>query len=216
MSEESRFARLLDIVFPRGLVCASCGREAIVGENGLCDECAEGLERFNAAPVIKGVDGFTAAYLYNDVSAAMVKRLKYNGARYLAPVLAGALEIPAEWQIDAAVPVPLHKTRLRQRGFNQSELIARPLCRRLDIPLRTDLLFRVRDTDAQTHRTARGRQTALKGAFLADDSVRGMRLLLVDDVRTTGATLRECAEELKRRGAASVFAAAVCFAKQDK
>lgn len=213
MAERGVWGKLLDIVFPRGLACAACGREAVTGEDGLCEECSSGLEPFNAAPVIKGIDGFTAAYIYNDVSGAMVKRLKYNGARYLAKTLADALELPDEWHIDAAVPVPLYKKRLRQRGFNQSELIAKHLCERYSLPLDTTLLQRVLDTESQTMRTGSGRRAALRKAFLASETCRGLDLLLVDDVRTTGATLYECAAELKRKGAAHVYAVAVCFAK---
>ena len=205
--------KLLSVLYPEGLACACCGREAVTDEHGLCEECSGGLELYVASPLIKNVDGFTAALVYNDVSGGMVKQLKYNGRRFIAPVLAGFIELPGELDIDAVVPVPLYKKRLRERGFNQSELIAAALCKRYGLRLDNGLIERAHDTDTQTHRTAASRRTALKKAFVADDACRGLSVLLVDDVRTTGATLSECAAELKRHGCKTVYAAAVCFSK---
>ncbi len=210
------FDKLKRIVFPRGLTCASCQREAVVNEEGLCIDCAEGIERFVTAPQIDYVDGFTAAYIYNDVSSRMVKKLKYSGARYLARVLADSITIPDGWKFDVVVPVPLHYKRIRKRGFNQSELIAKHLCKRLGKKLDTSLLVRRADTKQQTRMTAAGRRRNLKNAFLADESCSGMSVLLIDDVRTTGSTFSECAKTLKKNGCAKVYAAACCFAKPDE
>jgi len=204
---------LYDTIYPPGLVCACCLREAVVRENGLCEECDSGLEAFNAAPLIKNTEGFTAALIYNDVSGRMIKNLKYNGKRWLAPVLAGFIQLPDEWRIDAVVPVPLYKKRQRERGFNQSELIAKSLCERYGLMLEASLLKRVVDTDTQTRRSGAARRNALKKAFSADEACRGLSVLLVDDVRTTGSTLYECTSALKRSGCKAVYAVTVCFAK---
>lgn len=138
--------KMLDIVFPKRLVCLSCGREAEVNEAGFCAECALGVELFNSAPPLEGIEGFTAVYVYNEVSSRMVKRLKYQGKRYMAKPLAEKLVIPEDWQIDAIVPVPLHYKRERERGFNQSELIAKHLAKRLGLKLDTGLLARIKNT----------------------------------------------------------------------
>ena len=207
------FEKIKQIVFPRDLTCASCGREAVVNENGLCVDCAVGVESFVTAPQIDHLDGYTAAYVYNDVSAAMIKKLKYSSARYLARPLADALNIPDGWEIDAVVPVPLHYRRIAERGFNQSELIAKRLSERLGLKYDDTLLVRRYDTKQQTRMTAAGRRRNLKGAFLADEKCEGLNVLLIDDVRTTGSTLSECAKTLKKNGCAKVYAATCCFAK---
>ncbi|MBO4563322.1 MAG: ComF family protein [Clostridia bacterium] len=201
---------LRNALFPPSVACVSCGREAVLNERGMCPDCAAGTELFNDAPMIKDIDGYTAAYLYNDVSAKMVKRLKYNNAKYLAEPLARAIEIPKEWDIDAVAPIPLHYRRYSKRGYNQSELIAKSLCEAKGLNLDTKLVVRRRDTKQQTRLSDAGRKRNVKGAFLADESCRGLNVLLADDVRTTGATLSECAGALKAFGCAKVYAATVC------
>ena len=203
--------KLLDVLYPRGLACASCGREAVVGEYDLCGDCGSGIELFNAAPYLNNVSGYTAAFIYNDVSGRMVKRLKYSGKTYLAPTLAAAIALPEDWNIDAVVPVPLHKNRVRERGFNQSELIAAELCKRYGLELRPELLKRTEDTAQQAGLSGAQRRRMLKNAFAASEECHGLSLLLVDDVRTTGTTLAACAAELVRRGASRVYAATVCY-----
>ncbi len=200
-----------EALFPSRVACLACGREAVLGDEGLCPECAAGVERFVSAPPLKGVDGFTAVYIYNDVSSAMVKRLKYSGAKYVAAPLGESVELPVSWHIDAVVPVPLHRRRVAERGFNQSELIAKALCRRHGLEMDTGLLIRTADTPHQTRMSGAARKRSLKNAFRASDACAGLDILLVDDVRTTGTTLTECASALKKAGCRSVYAAAVCF-----
>ena len=205
---------LLDTLFPERVACISCGREAVVDEGCLCADCREGIELFVSAPPPGHTDGYFAAYLYNDVSARMVKRLKYNGALWVAGPLADALRVPDDWEIDIVVPVPLHYRRQLKRGFNQSELIARLLCEREDLKLAAGALIKNRSTESQARLSDAGRKRNLKWAFTADDSVRGKRILLIDDVRTTGSTISACAEELKKHGAEKVFALTVCCARR--
>jgi ComF family protein len=101
------------------------------------------------------------------------------------------------------IPVPLGARRARERGYNQSERIAAALGRRLGLPVRTDLLRRTRETRTQTALTPEARRANLAGAFAGEDA-RGLALVLVDDVFTTGATLVAAAETLRAAGAASV------------
>lgn len=209
-------SKLLNVLFPERLTCLSCGREAAVGESGLCRDCEMGIETFNSAPMMKDIEGYTAAYLYNEVSGRMVKRLKYNNAKYLAKPLGESISIPPDWKIDAVVPVPLHYKRLRKRGFNQSELIAKYLCEKNGLRLEPSMLVRSRNTSQQTRLSEAGRKRNVKNAFLGDDSCKGLNVLLIDDVRTTGATLSECAAELKKHGCAKVYAATACWARFQK
>ena len=106
---------------------------------------------------------------------------------------------------DVIVPVPLHHRRLLWRGFNQSLEISRSLSKRLDRPVLKNGLTRIRNTPPQTRLGLRERRVNIKDAFLADTGqIRGRRVLLVDDVYTTGSTLRECARTLRRAGAFGV------------
>lgn len=203
---------LLNALFPPKVACISCGREAVVLGDGMCRDCHGGVELFNDAPPPENVDRYTAVFIYNDVSSRIVKRLKYNNERYLAKGLADMIRIPEEWTVDAVVPVPLYYKKLNKRGFNQSELIARHLCARLGLTLDTSLLVRTRDTESQTQLSDAGRRKNVKEAFAADSAAKDKRILLIDDVRTSGATLASCAAELKKNGAGLVYAATVCMA----
>ena len=111
------------------------------------------------------------------------------------------------------VPVPLHATKLRQRGFNQAELIARSMIKNqppgLDLQLAPELLTRKRETQSQVGYTRQQRIANLRGAFAADIAVTGRDILLVDDVFTTGTTVSECARVLRRAGARKVWVATV-------
>ena len=136
--------------------------------------------------------------------------LKYEGWRAAAEGMAERMSRLA-WPVDvidertALVPVPLAPPRLRERGFNQSELIARALGQRWRIPVWTDLLSRQRNTETQTRLTPSDRLRNVAGAFDVSASMsrrlRGAHLVLVDDVVTTAATLNACAEMLVQRGA---------------
>ena len=109
--------------------------------------------------------------------------------------------------VDMLLPVPLHASRLREREFNQSLLLADRLHRRLGVPLSYGNLVRLRDTQPQTELTRSARLKNLRRAFsvLHPKEVDGKRLLLVDDVFTTGTTVNECAKALRKAGAADVF-----------
>ncbi len=127
----------------------------------------------------------------------------------------------SEWVLpapDLIVPVPLHTQRLSQRGFNQAGLLARELGRKLRTPVLPDALVRANQTLPQTRLKRRERLENVKGAFQIsnDRKVRGRRILLIDDVFTTGTTLSECSKVLKRKGGASeVYALTVTRALRD-
>jgi ComF family protein len=141
----------------------------------------------------------------------MVHLMKYKGKRSiglrLGSMLAAALRRdPRFGHVDLLVPVPLHRVRLKERGYNQSELLAQALGEMLDKPMRTDLLARTRYTSDQTKLDVYQRRANVAGAFRVKDErqIAGRDVALVDDVLTTGATLEACGETLFAAGARSV------------
>ena len=124
-------------------------------------------------------------------------------ANQLAKVAGGRLE---EFAADVVVPVPLHPSRLRERGYNQAELIARPLARLLGIPFRSYLLVRTRPRPDKVRLTRRERWETVRGAYAMHQGAKvdKIRVLLVDDVFTTGATLDACSRALRGAGAVRV------------
>jgi ComF family protein len=140
---------------------------------------------------------------------ALIRRHKYgldqSVGRALAEYLPAALPVEAA-KIEVVIPVPLHRRRLWWRGFNQAAILAAEIARRIDAPLDTAALSRTRATRPQTARNHDDRVRNVRGAFAvrAPGRIAGRRVLLVDDVMTTGATADECARTLVRAGAASV------------
>lgn len=159
-------------------------------------------------------DGAWAPYRYGWPLDRLESRFKFSAAlaagRVLGELWAGhALPV----RPDCIVPVPLHRARLRARGYNQALELARVLARRHHLPLRRDLLQRARATAAQTELDAAARRRNVRGVFALRDGVnRPAHVALVDDVMTTGATLSECARILKRAGVARVEAWALARA----
>lgn len=139
-----------------------------------------------------------------------VHRLKYRDGHALAGPLGGLLV--GWWEehplgVDVVVPVPLHPQRLERRGYNQAALLAAVLARGVGLPLLERALVRVRNTRPQMSLGREARRANVAGAFRAvDGAVEGQRVLLVDDVCTTGATLEACADALREAGAAEVRA----------
>jgi ComF family protein len=186
-------------------LCECCGRE--VGGSNRCQDCARSRPR---------IDGIRAASRFEGVVRTAVHRLKYNGQRALAEPLAELLAKTSHTLpvADGVVPLPLHQARERERGYNQSALLATELGRRLDLPVLL-AATRTRKTEDQIGLRRRQRQVNVKGAFACSrpELVAGRNLLLVDDVCTTGSTLLSCAEPLLQAGAAGVWGLVV--ARQD-
>ena len=157
-----------------------------------------------------GVNGFDAAYSFGAFEAELrelIHVFKYGRVETLAGPLGRflALALPRGEQFDVVVPMPLHWFRRWKRGFNQSELLAGEIARRSGIPLR-NAVRRVKATTAQAGLTHAKRRANVSGAFRVrrPEGVRGLKILLVDDVMTTGATASSCARALKQAGAARV------------
>lgn len=208
----------LDALYPRRLTCDLCGRETRLAPSGpgayFCPDCLSALEPIPETPMAFGyLDGVQAGLFYNDAAARLIHAFKYAGAKYLAESLGAFLPTPPD--VDWIIPVPLHPFRRRQRGYNQSLLLAQHLSRTTGIPLQPRALTRIRNTPSQTQRTHAERPGNVRDAFLAGRGLQGSHILLVDDVITTGSTLDACALALRMAGAAGVWAVTVCTAGED-
>jgi len=177
-------------------------------EHGLCALCRLGLRGFDAA---------YSAGAYEGVLRELVHLFKYGRVRSLARPLGERLAsaIPLEERFEVIVPVPLHWRRRLARGFNQARLLARAVARRYAAPV-ASLLRRRRWTDSQAGLSHAQRRANVSGAFAVrrPEQVRGRRVLLVDDVMTTGATASACATALKRAGAH--YVAVLTLARADR
>jgi ComF family protein len=184
-------------------VCPTCASPTRLGR--VCRRCDDGPS---------ALDGARAACRFEGLAKSAIHDLKFRGVRRRAPLLG---ELAAEalerrpLTIDALVPVPLSPGRRRQRGFNQSALIAHEIGRRIGVPVEEAWLERTRETSPQVGRSAAERRENVVGAFgcPVPNAVAGRRIALVDDVMTTGSTLGAGAEVLKAAGAARVYAVVV-------
>jgi len=203
---------LVNLVYPPH--CASCGKGlSPMDEFGVCGFCI-GQVRRNPKPHLarQGFDRAYSALLYEDVLKELIHAFKYKRRISLSKLFARLLTEFIDnnpdiiEHIDLVTFVPLHNSRLREREFNQSKLLASKISDGFKIPL-ADTLDKIRSTRNQNELSRTERLVNLKGAFRirrGGDTVRGRHILLVDDVLTTGATLNECARVLKAAGTIEV------------
>jgi ComF family protein len=213
----------LDLLFPPR--CLGCGD----WDSFLCPRCKESLPKLKppyctlcGAPLDRGnlcpqcaekplaIDGIRSPFLYQGLVRDAIHSLKYGRLKALAQPLSQLLfeylsshPLPA----DTLLPVPLHPKRIRERGYNQSSLLARELGRLIHLPVIENSLFRLRNTPPQVRLTsAEERHANVQGAFeCKGQELYGKHILLIDDVCTTGATLNACALALKGAGVISVW-----------
>lgn len=186
--------------------CASCGYpfdHAVVGISAFDLLCAACLARRPAYATAR------SAFQYDEASRPMILAFKHGGHTDRVDFFAAQLHRAgrvALSEADLIMPVPLHRLRLLQRRFNQSALLARALSKRCGVPVDPHTLLRIRRTPSQGGLSAKGRRRNVQGAFTVSDKthIKGQRIVLIDDVMTTGATLESCARTLKRAGAARV------------
>jgi len=191
--------RKVELVLPP--LCPLCGSPSSF-DNQLCFQCQQ------AAPAI---DGIRSVAVFEGPLRQAVHAFKYRGLRSLAAPLASLMVVYCRRDplpADVIVPVPLHRSRLRERGYNQAALLAQALGNEIGLPVRKDWLVRTRATPPQVGLDASERKMNVAGAFHCrdGDAVAGCRVLLVDDVCTTGATLESCSLALRQAGARSVWA----------
>ncbi|MEW8043032.1 MAG: ComF family protein [gamma proteobacterium symbiont of Phacoides pectinatus] len=175
--------------------CPHCAAPLPSAAASVCGECA-GLAG--------GADRVLAPYLYDQALGRLINRFKFHSGFDCGGVLARLLEAHIAARPDPLpqllIPVPLHPGRLRERGFNQALELARPLARRLAIPLDPQRIERLRPTPPQSRLDAPGRRANLRGAFRMRGALTASHVALIDDVITTGSTLRELTRLLRRAG----------------
>jgi ComF family protein len=225
-------SQVLNHLFPSR--CPSCGAETdTISFAPFCGTCWSGIKGYSGpgcricstplaskyadicARCLKDPPPFSRALaygIYEGVLAHAIHHFKFRGVKRLYRPLGRLLLSLDLVDIDALVPVPLSVRRLRERGFNQSLLLARVVAKETGIPLIVNGLVKKKDTLPQIGLSAAGRAANMRGAFSAGRTFGGMRLLLIDDVTTTGATARECAKELLNAGASNVVVAALARA----
>ena len=213
----------LDLLFPQW--CVGCGREG----NYICDSCRQSLSRI-LPPICPrcgkpqsdgmlcpacddenpGIDGIRSPFVFDSVIRQAIHELKYRNLRALAIPMAGLLhdyilENPVPGEV--LVPVPLHRKRLRERGYNQSGLLAKQLGKLTGSPVIDDCLIRQHHTPPQARTTNidERRQNVVNAFSCSSEKLQGKKVILIDDVTTSGTTLNACAETLKKSGIASVW-----------
>lgn len=221
--------QFIDFFLPR--FCPACKNKLSVEEEIVCGTCISNIEqagerrllheferKFNSDKIISG---FTSLFVFEKEKELqhIIHGLKYDGkfqiglflGRLIAMKLGRLLD---EWKIDFIIPVPLHHLKRAERGYNQSEFIAKGIRSVLKIPINTNSIKRNRFTETQTSLNLIKRRENLKGAFTIKrkNNLNGKTILLLDDVITTGATISECGKILCEKGAANIYAASVAIA----
>lgn len=227
---------LKKVPFVQEPTCLRCGKEIASAEIEYCYDCSHHVRSFER--------GFALA-VYDPVMRESVRRFKNGGRMEYADWYCEAIwqqygEELQRLKIDAVVPVPLHRSRRNERGYNQAELLARRLARKLGVPMWPKALIRTRKTTAQKYLGGRERQRNLEAVFalgrLSKKSVmerimaqitgekllenepgtlRGKIILLVDDIYTTGGTAEACTQVLRKAGAEAVYLVNVCIGEND-
>lgn len=214
---------LMRLLYPQRNTCHLCGRALAAADGCLCDRCLHALTALR----IPAVDQLSvhpplsvcvSAFWHEGVARELCHRLKYGGdpsaalplAQHMAHALGRAGR--AAWA-DVALPVPVHRSRLTERGYNQAELLAREVCAALCLPFCDDALSRVHHSHTQVGHSREERLLGMAGAFVAaTEPIDGLRVLLIDDVLTTGATATACAQALLAAGAREVVLLTACRA----
>jgi ComF family protein len=213
----------LDLLFPQRCVgcgregdyiCRSCRQSLLLIKPPVCPRCGRPQPGGILCPACVDwqteIDGIRSPFIFDGVMRQAIHELKYRNLRALAVPLAKFLHdylmanpVPGE----VLVPVPLHRKRLRERGYNQSSLLARELGRLTGLPVVDDCLIRQQQAPPQARTASVGeRQRNVAGAFICRDGrLGGKQVLLIDDVATSGSTLGACAGALKSVGVASVW-----------
>jgi competence protein ComFC len=217
-----RFWESLDWIFPPHCAgceqlgqrwCPDCHAKTKLIKLPVCKKCGEPVSQNNfihqrCSRDIKSLEFIRSYGFYQPPLLDAIHKLKYQNDIGIAESLSTYLvELyrAIEWETDVVMPVPLNKQKLSARGYNQAKLIARPFSYAINKPLISNALFRKIDTQSQVGLSRNERILNVTDAFIVrDNTVQGKRIILIDDVSTTGATLEACAKSLKEAGAEAI------------
>ena len=220
---------LLHLAYPH--VCEGCGTDNLQGDHLLCLHCLSSLPSTNFSQYADNlvekmfwgrmlVHSATALYYFTKESMMqhLVHQFKYNGnkemSRYLGELMGWALiESKRFTSVDALIPLPLHKSKERLRGYNQSTLLCEGIAKVMGKPVLTDVVVRTEETESQTKKNRIERWENMKGKFRLEDgsAIEGLHVLLIDDVITTGATLEACGREILQAKNVRLSVGTLCF-----
>ncbi|MEK7131514.1 MAG: ComF family protein [Patescibacteria group bacterium] len=196
--------KIKDLLFPK--FCAGCGQEG----SWLCADCLPEINTLKTEKAVANLDGITALFDYGENTISkLIKIFKYNYLLEIAEIFKKIITDAKSndaWSGFIIIPVPLHARRERERGFNQSEIIAKLFAEKFGLETNKNL-HRVIYTAQQAKLSGEQRRANLKNAFVFSNSDKAVpeKVLLVDDVFTTGATMQECAKVLKNKGVKVVW-----------
>lgn len=228
--------KLLDWVYPEDIKCFGCGKDLKVKNiYNICADCKPNFPLNDGRGCVKcggyvfggsqyctmckgrerSFEKARAPLAYRGLVKRIIRRFKYDGekfyCRYFARIIADEYA-KSDFDVDVVVPVPMTDKRVKERGYNHAELIAREFCKIMDLPLDAETLIRLHDTESQTRKNASERRRNLEGAFklTTKNAFKDKNVLLIDDVMTTGATAHECAKTLRAK---KVFVLTVAHTK---
>ena len=190
--------------------CRRCGKPLLAEEQEYCRDCAVKKHMFRQG---------RAPLVYDEVMRRSISRFKYGGRReyagfYAEEILRKCGKEAKNWGAEVIVPIPLHPSRRRKRGYNQAELLAAELSGRLEIPVDKRPLYRVKKTKPQKELSGKERAVNRKGAFaVRGDKAPYRKVLLVDDIYTTGSTIDEATRILLECGVGSVYFLCICVGR---
>lgn len=220
---------LLDFFLPA--YCTGCSKKLTRDERLICENCLKSIlpaspERINSECERKFkptgyISDFFSPFIFETDSTIqnIIHSIKYSKKFYAGKLLGEKIAIAIKskldyWKIDLIIPVPLHHLKKAERGYNQSDFIAKGLSKSARIPVSNRIIKRVRFTESQTKLGLKERERNVAGAFKVRNkkAIAGKNILLVDDVITTGATINECAKVLKENGAIKIFGCSAAIA----
>lgn len=205
---------LISLVFPSR--CVFCD-DAVGPDKHICKKCERNIEKLQISSILKpngykGRINIYGAFLYLNEGASAIKLLKFcnrpGNAQYLGEYIAKSVQRVSECEYDAVCFVPMTAKQIKKRGYNQSELLARSVATALGTSLDPSLLTKTKENEIQHTLTKAKRINNVRGAYSASVLAKGKRILVIDDISTTGATLSECRRQLLKAGAAEVDCAA--------
>lgn len=188
--------------FINGPRCKKCGKEISLAEKEYCYDCEKRSHKFEMG---------VSAFRHTKEVKNSIYRFKYSNKReykdfFCDSIIKRTGKIIKSWDADVLIPVPLHKSKLIMRGYNQSEVLSKILSNKLGIPCNTSILIRDKKTVPQKELSTVQRKKNLENAFKINcDIVQYKKIILVDDIYTTGNTIDACSEVLRKKGAEKVY-----------